>query len=81
MSAAEDAAYMSKRIKKPVPRKIVLRLRESRSCKILRAEQLEFPAFEAELQVRNGAIHHLILFQKIEIRDKACSRQLTTNSS
>jgi hypothetical protein len=25
--------------------------------------QLEFTKFEAELQVRNGAIHHLVLFE------------------
>jgi hypothetical protein len=35
----------------------------SRSCENLSTEQLDFPAFEAKLQIRNGAVHHLALFR------------------
>jgi len=34
----------------------------SRSCENLSLEQLEFPPFEAQLQICDGTIHHLVLF-------------------
>jgi hypothetical protein len=39
----------------------------SRSCERLSVGQPEFPAFEAQLQVYDGAVHHLVLF-----RTKTC---------
>jgi hypothetical protein len=35
----------------------------SRSCKISSTQQLEFATLETQLQVRNGTIHHLVLFR------------------
>jgi hypothetical protein len=59
MSDAEEAANMPKRIKKHIVRQFVLRTAGSRPCENLSIEQLEFPAFEAKLQIRDGAVHHL----------------------
>jgi hypothetical protein len=63
MFAAEEAARMPKRIKKPIPRKIVLRLPDLDHAKLSVLSSLTSPRYETQLQVCDGAIHHLVLFR------------------
>ena len=49
--------------RKPPCRRIVLRPPQSGSGEVRCAQQPLFASFEAKLQVRDGAIHHLVLFE------------------
>ena len=54
---------MRKTNKRPSCHKIVLKFGRSRSCKIRGTQQPQFAPFKENLQIRDGAVHHLVLLR------------------